>query len=551
MSFQQLNPSRWSQMWYTRRMKKVPETHHLRKREDTWYFVRRVPLHLVPAIGKTVLKKSLGTPDLKIAKAKRNAEEVAADALFARMEAALISGSDEASKEVSIAQLTDHLRAHIAKADARSAARLLADPPEDEAQKAEMTMDAEIILGILRNRDDPRGGEWIDTEERKVLTSAGARVTDRQTEIEFAELLRRGLVELQRRKLDRFDGRYDRAFHDPLFDPARTPDVTFASLIETFLSEKMKDYAANDRTEKSADRIRAAAAYLAEVVGDSTPVHSIDDDVIQRTRELISATPSNRNKVYPGLPLTDQIAKAAKHGKPSLSAHTQGFYLDTLRDVLKVAVRKKFLPFNPAEDARPLRRETLAPEEKRLPWTPEQLTGFFCGAFYRSCGPDSSKPYRKADRPWRFWLPLLMLFSGARPGEILQLETGDVRQTDAGTWFFDLMNEDESKRLKTSSSRRRVPIHTELLRLGFLAFVEQRRKAANATGPRLFHNVVPDKYGSLTDRPSKSFNRTFIPAEIKLGERQALYSLRHNVRDALRRIKAPPEALRHIAGWSD
>lgn len=354
----------------------MAETHHLMKRGDTWHFVRRVPLHLVPAIGKTVIKKSLGTPDLKVAKARRNAQEVATDALFARMEAALISGRDGGPREVSIAQLTDHLRAHIAKADARSAAKLLVDPPEDEAQKAEMTMDAEIILSILGKRDDPRGEEWIDAEARKLLTSAGARVTDRQTEIAFAKLLRRGLVELQRRKLDRFDGHYDRAFHDKMFAPARTPDVSFADLMEIFLAEKMKDYAANGIAEKSGDRIRSAAAYLVEVVGCATPVRSIEDDVIQRAREAISATPSNRNKVYPGLPLTDQIVKAAKDGKPSLSAHTQGFYLDTLRDVLKVAMRKKFLPFNPAENAKPLRRETLAPEEKRLPWTPEQLTGF-------------------------------------------------------------------------------------------------------------------------------------------------------------------------------
>ena len=78
---------------------------------------------------------------------------------------------------------------------------------------------------------------------------------------------------------------------------------------------------------------------------------------------------------------------------------------------------------------------------------------------------------------------------------------------------------------------------------------EDRRKKQKEKGERLFAEVKPDKYGSFTDRPSKAFNRSFIPAEIVLGKRQALYSLRHNVRDALRRSNAPPEALR-IAGWS-
>jgi hypothetical protein len=35
-----------------------------------------------------------------------------------------------------------------------------------------------------------------------------------------------------------------------------------------------------------------------------------------------------------------------------------------------------------------------------------------------------------------------------------------------------------------------------------------------------------------------------------VGERQSLYSLRHNVRDALRAVNAPPEALLAIAGWA-
>lgn len=51
----------------------MSQTHHLQKRGNTWHFIRRVPSHLVPVIGKTMIKKSLATPDLKIAKAKRSA----------------------------------------------------------------------------------------------------------------------------------------------------------------------------------------------------------------------------------------------------------------------------------------------------------------------------------------------------------------------------------------------------------------------------------------------------------------------------------------------
>ncbi|GAA4822370.1 hypothetical protein GCM10023232_19800 [Sphingosinicella ginsenosidimutans] len=88
-----------------------------------------------------------------------------------------------------------------------------------------------------------------------------------------------------------------------------------------------------------------------------------------------------------------------------------------------------------------------------------------------------------------------------------------------------------------------------MIRAGFLKFVDTHRKA-DGTGASLFPTLKPDQYGNLARYPTKRLNETYLPAAIKVGERQSLYSLRHNVRDALRRIKAPPEALRAIAGWS-
>lgn len=89
-------------------MEKVAEAHHLQKHGETWYFVRRVPRHLVPVIGRAFVKKSLGTPDLKAAKATRNAQEVAAGALFAGAEMALSGPAAGAPGPVSMAVLTEH-----------------------------------------------------------------------------------------------------------------------------------------------------------------------------------------------------------------------------------------------------------------------------------------------------------------------------------------------------------------------------------------------------------------------------------------------------------
>src|SRR5690606_28998154 len=67
---------------------------------------------------------------------------------------------------------------------------------------------------------------------------------------------------------------------------------------------------------------------------------------------------------------------------------------------------------------------------------------------------------------------------------------------------------------------------------------------------RLFHELTPDKYGNFAAYATRRFRESFIPAEIQLGPRQTLYSLRHNVRDALRRVEAPAETLLAVTGWS-
>lgn len=107
---------------------------------------------------------------------------------------------------------------------------------------------------------------------------------------------------------------------------------------------------------------------------------------------------------------------------------------------MAVAVRKKYLAANPALDAKPILKDMVPAREKRLPWNPDQITGFFQGKFYHSCAPATATSYVTPDRAWRFWLPLIMLFPGARPNEICQLTAAHLKTTDAGTLYLDMLD---------------------------------------------------------------------------------------------------------------
>jgi hypothetical protein len=71
------------------------------------------------------------------------------------------------------------------------------------------------------------------------------------------------------------------------------------------------------------------------------------------------------------------------------------------------------------------------------------------------------------------WAPLLALFHGSRRTETLQLLVRDIsKDEDTGIWTVRFRTDaDTGKRIKTSSSVRRIPVHPQLLSLGFEAFL--------------------------------------------------------------------------------
>jgi hypothetical protein len=58
-------------------------------------------------------------------------------------------------------------------------------------------------------------------------------------------------------------------------------------------------------------------------------------------------------------------------------------------------------------------------------------------------------------------------------GEICQLYVADIRQED-GIYIFDVNDDGDDKALKTASSRRKIPIHSELIKRGFIEYARSK-----------------------------------------------------------------------------
>jgi integrase len=529
----------------------------LQRRNGVYYYRRRVPLDLVEKIGKKVVQFSLHTTDFKEAKKLRTLRDLEWDAKFAACSQSA-AGPDDAqtsAQPLSETELVQLVRDYVERLDQLARRREVTDYPENPVQKAEMTIEAEVETQILTSPDHPQAHEWIYRAGQEALKPAGSSFEDPAVPGEaLAELIRRALLELSRRRHARLSDDHTRTFFDQLFDPERPPAPTLGELADQCLRLSEEDAEVNGLSQKWVDKQRANLGLIREIVGDQTAISSIDYDACLRVRSVLARLPANRTKFYGGLPIDKAIERAAKEGKPLLSPVTQQQYLGALRDVLDLAAKKKLIAVNPAEDIRPIKRDAIAADEKRKPFTLQQIADFFKSDFYAECA-KHTPPFAHDKPGWRFWLPLICLFTGARPNEIAQMHVADLKRTQAATWYLDIestSDEDEEgsavKTLKTASSRRKIPLHPELIKIGFVQFVELRKKAGS--DPRLFLDLTPDKYGNFAWYALKRFNETFLPVALKLAPRQSFYSFRHSWRDALRRIEAPAATLQAVGGWS-
>src|SRR5262249_11268316 len=161
-------------------------------------------------------------------------------------------------------------------------------------------------------------------------------------------------------------------------------------------------------------------------------------DTCLRVRSTLARIPANRTKIYSTRTLDEAMERAAAENKPLLSPVTQQQYLAALRDVLDLAAKKRLIPVNPAAGLKPIKRDSVAASEKRKPFTLEQIKQFFQSKFYAECA-KHSRPFSHDTSGWRFWLPLICLFTGIRPNEAAQMHLDDLKCTPKGTWYLDIV----------------------------------------------------------------------------------------------------------------
>ncbi|MBP2303627.1 integrase [Azospirillum picis] len=305
------------------------------------------------------------------------------------------------------------------------------------------------------------------------------------------------------------------------------------------------------RSGKTVLAYETVFSLLIEIIGEETAVASINREVCRDVLETLRRLPVNARKRYPGITARQIADKTAGDTKLArLSTTTVNGYMDKLSALLTWAVNEGYIDKNPAKGLGVV--EATHKKDKRNPFAINQLQKIFSAPLYTGCKDDEYGYAEVGDarpRRGRFWVPLIGLFSGMRLNEICQLNTEDVRTIDGVDCFVitaETIKGAADKRLKTASSERVVPVHPELINLGFMEYVREQRRKKNT---KLFPDLGVAKTGYYSDTFSKWFRR-FLQKSGAAAGRTCFHSLRHNFRDALREARVDREIALALGGWA-
>ncbi|NLH80097.1 MAG: site-specific integrase [Phyllobacteriaceae bacterium] len=275
------------------------------------------------------------------------------------------------------------------------------------------------------------------------------------------------------------------------------------------------------------------------------PIDSYSKADARTFKDALASLPANwsKTKSLRTLPVAAAAKKAKADGMTPMSVTNVNKHLNCLYALMAWAAKHyDEIERNPFDGMR-VDKKTTARDE-RDPFAIDDLKRMFAAPIFRGCQSEWhwSTPGAVVlrDSP-KFWVPLIGLFTGARLNEILQLYRDDIVDVD-GALCIRICAEKDDQRVKTASSRRLIPVHAELLRIGFRAFV------ASKSG-RLFDTVekAPDGYYSSTF--SKHFVRFLDSVGVK-RPKVSFHSFRHTFEDACRACGVPHDVMNALQGHS-
>ena len=434
-------------------------------RQHNTYMVRiRVPADVKAAIGKSELIASLKTDSFSEAKK-------AAPPIIAGFKAQIERARTGAS--------VPDVRLKVQMALAAWSLSIIGAPPGREVQTPWEAIEGAAALE--RAVADPDGWRQVpdfDARALEALAFGGARLAPNQLAPFRPEVALAFLFAEKHRERGRAVNASQIALRAAQTAPldlvlptepqtgaqAVRPSMTLTSLFERWIAaEPPPD------PKKDLGKLHHQIRRLVEFVGD-IPANHITKVQIEQFFKLVALIPKRRTTALHAMPIREvaewvthenerEEEKADAEGRETelvetLTAKTAMLWFHGFQRMYRYAIRLELpqITRNPFEGMAACVKGDAS--IKRRGYTADEIATIF------------AKPLFGEETGAKRWLPILALHHGARLSELAAMPGVDFKRID-NHWVFDLSD----RKLKTESSSRIIPLHPEMVRLGWLNYV--------------------------------------------------------------------------------
>lgn len=500
-----------------------------------WVVRMVVPEELRDIIGQRELVE-IGLPSEARAREKKAVAVI--NAFHAKLDEAreVWKSLGEASKPTLSSAAKEHYRSELLRDDLTRATS------PDAVTKSFLAFSRSIYANRLRLLIAGK----IEADEAEALIGYAAEELRREGRAPDVprQMLLNTLAEIQLEALERFEERdggqvkAPKPVHPLLTEPdpvpktmpgANRPDADDMTLTEALVAfHKERSAGGGTLAPKTMEEHRNAARMFNEFMEGDTPLRAITKKHVIDYKQALLETPTRYTLRFPGLTLPQAIKANRKLEVPfeTLAPKTINMkWLSHLSSILQWASNNGHIEINPAQGIRVDIGSKVHAEPSYLPFTKEELNKIFGGDLFedpRSYGMNQ-------------WALLIMLFTGVRnSSEMARMGLENI-YIEQGVPVFFLAEASKNQR-----SKRLVPIHSDLVKLGFLDYVAKLR----AKGETL---LFPE-WAARTDKVNDWFNGTYL---VNLGiksKKKVFYSFRHTLATELARSGVPRELSKMISG---
>lgn len=554
---------------------------YLLRRNGVYWFRKAVPLDLIQIVGQSEVRFSLRTHRRDMAKRRTGQVLVALENVYAVLRSqeplepakqliagfardALENGASGTNRAAPrLHQAVAALGPAALAAPARSSQTLVPiddiDAVLQEQPRAEVNRVAVSLLKVamrFRRSPDPHRerslaslcqrlvtiSEEVAMEAPAGLEAIRAVIREEISQAQLGPVDLRNIVATEVRQGVAAAGR-DRWSVEPL-----------SSLIEKFLQVRYPS--AQDGKGKVGSKhrqdVEQRLAAFVRFVGDK-PVRDVTRDDLKRYRDLLDQLPDRFELRFGTSDMLVAIEKnrQRKSPHPIIGPTTIDLkWLGAVNRLFQWLVLEEKIEKNPVDGIRSNQETPEAANTKRLPLKPDQISRLFAITSAAS------------SKTALYWLPLLLLTTGARPNEIAQLQTEDLYPDFYGRPHLNVLclldddddaadsktrkkAKDDPRRVKTAAGRRMIPLHPIIIEAGFLEFVKERH---NGKTRQLFRELGPDRHGFWSSAITKRLNRIIRGKLGITNKKYSVYSLRHAFIDACKAAAIPEEVRMKFMG---